>query len=66
MKTVAKISSEPTAIDVSVTITMSLAEWKRLYDQLPGQWPANFVALSIREVVDKITAQVEADEVRGP
>jgi hypothetical protein len=57
MKATAKFEAI-NSIDVTMTVTMSLGEWKELEQQLEHSWPACDLKYAIRELVRKADVQL--------
>lgn len=59
MKAAFQIQS-PDEVQVSMTLTMSLKDWRRLREQLAAQYPAWYVGRAISELVGKATEAFHA------
>lgn len=51
----AQLSEKIEDVDLSITVTMKLKEWRELHDQLPKEWPAFKVGGLIADAVYKVT-----------
>lgn len=64
-----RIVAEPrdlSNIELTLSLTMSVAEWQQVHDQLIAKHPSWEVASRIAEVMRKLTAQVhDRIEVKG-
>lgn len=58
MKAHAEVNN-PGTVEVSITLTMPLADWKVLRGQLEaGKWPSYQLSMAITDVVAKIEGRV--------
>lgn len=46
------------SVDVTITITMSMRDWKALHAELPSKWPAWKLGEHISEAVRKLESNV--------
>lgn len=51
----AQLSEKIEDVDLSITVTMKLKEWRELRAQLPRQWPAGKVDGMIGDALLKVT-----------
>lgn len=61
MRTTA-IIQHPDSIEVTISMTMNLGQWKKLKEQLTlSHWPSLDLHSAISDVVRKVERQVQAD-----
>lgn len=60
MQTVLKLVN-PDEMLASLTITMTLADWKQFREQLSSSWPSSDLNREIREVIRKAEQTFEAE-----
>lgn len=53
---------EPEEVEVTVTLTATLGEFKKLRDQMQERWPGWEVARIIQSATDRIEAKLRAPE----
>jgi hypothetical protein len=51
------------SVDVTLTITMPLSDWKRMSEQLPTRWPCSKLGEAINRVVRKLESNVADSDV---
>jgi hypothetical protein len=54
-----KISDKVEDLDVTISLTMTLAQWRQLMRQLPASWPSWKVAELIAKSVGEITTATD-------
>ena len=52
---------EPNKMLATVTITMSVSEWRELNEQLTAKWPSWAFSKLLGDVIAKATASFDAD-----
>lgn len=58
----AKIAFEnPEQIRATISLTMTLADWKKLRDQLTSAWPSSDLGYAITDLLHKGRKSIEAD-----
>ena len=55
----------PDAVEMTLTLTMPLGQWRRLKEQLGNAWPAWDVGSAIREMITKAETHFEAKVKEG-
>jgi hypothetical protein len=55
----------PDGIELTLTMTMTLGQWKELRGQLAGKWPAWDLGNAIREMIQKADTHFSSDVKEG-
>lgn len=48
-------------IEATISITMSIGDWKRLTGQVTGDYPSSRFGIYIKDLVNKMTKQIETE-----
>lgn len=64
MTTTLKVE-KPDGIEMTLTMTMTLGQWKELRAQLAGAWPAWELGSAIREMIQKADTHFRGEVKEG-
>lgn len=57
-------AENPETVEVSITLTMSLKDWREAYKQLSGEYPSWAIGRAVREAIGEYDVKI-AGEIGG-